>query len=135
MRIVFADTNYRIALIQPDDQWHKQSEAAQKESPSAHLVTTDSVLVEMLNYFSSFRPEIRELAAGVANDILADPDIETVADSRELFLSALQLYAARLDKGYSLTDCISMCVMRERGILEVLSHDDHFTQEGFSILF
>lgn len=38
------------------------------------------------------------------------------------------------DKGYSLTDCISMNVMRAQGMAEVLTHDGHFAQEGFTIL-
>ena len=135
MRTIFADTNYWIALIHSDDQWHPQSEAAEEETRGARLITTDSVLIELLNYFCSFRPEVRELAAGIASDILGDPNIESVPDSRDLFLSALRLYGDRLDKGYSLADCISMCVMRECGISEVLSHDDHFTQEGFVTLF
>jgi hypothetical protein len=37
-------------------------------------------------------------------------------------------------KYYSLTDCISMNLMRGRGITEILTHDQHFTQEGFTIL-
>jgi predicted nucleic acid-binding protein len=44
------------------------------------------------------------------------------------------LYKARPDKGYSLTDCVSMQVMRQEGIAEILTHDNYFTQEGFSIL-
>jgi predicted nucleic acid-binding protein len=44
------------------------------------------------------------------------------------------LYPARLDKGYSLTDCISMNVMRRDGLSEVLTNDEHFTQEGFRCL-
>ena len=35
---------------------------------------------------------------------------------------------------YSLTDCISMETMRAEGIREILTHDNHFTQEGFTIL-
>jgi len=50
------------------------------------------------------------------------------------FLKALELYESRLDKGYSLTDCISMNVCRELGIKEILTHDRHFEQEGFKIL-
>ena len=46
----------------------------------------------------------------------------------------MELYESRLDKGYSLTDCVSMQVMRERGISEVLTNDQHFAQEGFTIL-
>jgi hypothetical protein len=34
------------------------------------------------------------------------------------FLDALTLYNARPDKGYSLTDCISMQTMRREGIIE-----------------
>jgi predicted nucleic acid-binding protein len=39
-----------------------------------------------------------------------------------------------LDKAYSLTDCISMNAMRERGLTDILTNDHHFTQEGFHIL-
>ncbi len=39
----------------------------------------------------------------------------------------LPAYKARPDKGYSLTDCISMNLMRERDITEILTHDHHFT--------
>jgi predicted nucleic acid-binding protein len=47
----------------------------------------------------------------------------------------LDRYERRPDKSYSLTDCISMVVMEEEGINEVLSNDHHFEQEGFTILF
>ena len=43
-------------------------------------------------------------------------------------------HKSRPDKAYSLTDCISMETMRHEGISEILTHDAHFTQEGFTIL-
>ncbi len=49
--------------------------------------------------------------------------------------AGFQLFDQRPDKGYSLTDCISMIVMKEMKITEILTHDRHFTQEGFKILF
>jgi len=51
------------------------------------------------------------------------------------FLSGLDFYAARLDKGYSMTDCISMQNMHAQDIREVLTNDIHFEQEGFRALF
>ena len=66
--------------------------------------------------------------------ILANSQIETIFIEGADFLSGFNLYEARPDKGYSLTDCISMSIMRERGIKDVLTHDAHFTQEGFHIL-
>ena len=58
-----------------------------------------------------------------------------IPQSRSSFLDALTLYEARPDKGYSLTDCRSMLALRALGLSEVLTHDHHFTQEGFTILF
>ena len=54
--------------------------------------------------------------------------------AHQTFLAGLALYKARPDKGYSLIDCISMETMRQEGTTEVLTHDSHFTQEGFTIL-
>lgn len=55
--------------------------------------------------------------------------------SHQSFLGGLNLYEQRVDKGYSLTDCVSMNTMRKLGIREVLTHDRHFAQEGFVVLF
>ena len=40
----------------------------------------------------------------------------------------------RAAKGYSLTDCGSMLLMRERRLSEALTTDRHFEQEGFVAL-
>jgi predicted nucleic acid-binding protein len=63
--------------------------------------------------------------------ILNDATIDVRPQSDATFMAGLALYEARPDKGYSLTDCVSMLAMREEGMTEVLTHDDHFTQEGF----
>ena len=55
--------------------------------------------------------------------------------TRPDFDAALALYEARADKGYSLTDCRSMLALQDLGLTEVLTHDHHFTQDGFTILF
>jgi predicted nucleic acid-binding protein len=54
--------------------------------------------------------------------------------SHKSFLAGFALYKARPDKEYSLTDCFSMAAMRQEGITDVLTHDQHFTQEDFTIL-
>ncbi len=55
--------------------------------------------------------------------------------SHRSFLAGLERYENRLDKGYRLTDCISMNTMHQLRSTEVLTHDKHFVQEGFMILF
>jgi hypothetical protein len=42
-----------------------------------------------------------------------------------------KLFRNRLDKAWSLTDCISFEVMRGRGLSEALAADAHFRQAGF----
>ena len=61
-------------------------------------------------------------------------NIEVLPQTRQSLLRGLDLYKARSDKSYSLTDCISMVTMRERNITSVLTHDHHFAQEGFTVL-
>ena len=46
----------------------------------------------------------------------------------------MQLMGERQDKDWSLTDCISFIVMKERGIHDALTTDKHFEQAGFTTL-
>jgi predicted nucleic acid-binding protein len=98
------------------------------------LVTTDEVLDEFLAYFSAFGDAARIQSASTVRSLLADPSVRVIAQSRLSFLLGLDLYEARPDKEYSLTDCISMATMRQERNTEVLTHDAHFSQEGFQIL-
>ena len=99
-----------------------------------HLVTTEEVLTEVLNAFSEAGRVLRQEAVDLVRDLHADPSVTIHPQSNQTFLSGFSLYQARPDKGYSLTDCISMEAMRQEGISEILTHDNHFTQEGFTIL-
>ena len=79
--------------------------------------------------------QFRREAAESVKRILASPVIRVIPQSRESFVAGLRLYSARPDKGYSLTDCISMQTMRNENLTEVLTNDRHFEQEGFRALF
>ena len=96
-----------------------------------HLVTTDEVLTEVLAAFCEAGPLLRQRAATLVRNLHKKLTVTVYPPSRDTFLTGLSLYEARPDKGYSLTDCISMNVMQREGITKVLTHDDHFTQEGF----
>ena len=68
-------------------------------------------------------------------DILQDPGVTLIPQSRETFLAGLSLFRTRADKSYSLTDCISMRTMQRLGLTAVLTNDRHFEQEGFRAIF
>jgi predicted nucleic acid-binding protein len=134
VRAVFADSSYWIAVFRPQDPWKETASRARREIGAARLVTADEVLVEFLAAFSAAGPRARTEAAGFVRDILAHPSVEVAPQSRESFLHGLALHEARRDKTYSLTDCISMCLMRAKSISAVLTADEHFVQEGFTAL-
>jgi len=78
---------------------------------------------------------LRRRAVETVRELVGDPNILVFPQSRASFQSGLELYAARPDKGYSLTDCISMQTMRRERLTDVLTNDKHFEQEGFRSLF
>jgi predicted nucleic acid-binding protein len=126
---VFADTVYWLAIFVPRDP---RSETARSVDCSGSiLVTTEEVLSEFLTAVSGHGDHTRHLACQLVREILNDVSIEVVAQSHESFLAGLALYERRPDKQYSLADCISMNVMRQRQIQAVLTSDRHFAQEGF----
>ena len=100
-----------------------------------HLVTTDEVLVEVLAFFSEYGADLRKTSVRLVRAILADPNMTVIPQTRDSFLRGIQLYESRLDKEFSLTDCISMETMRAHNLQEVLTRDHHFTQAGFTVLF
>ena len=134
MRTLFADTCYWVASANRADAWHKWVRSAPQWLGQFRIVTTDEVLVEFLNFFAALSPLAREQAADAVRAILSSPTVQVLRQSRESFLAGLSLYEARTDKGYSLTDCVSMDAMRTLGLAEVLTNDHHFEQEGFTIL-
>lgn len=134
MRTVFADANYWVALANPKDQLYPRAIQVSRTIAGARLVTTDEVLIEFLNHYSGKGEFLRGKAVEFVLAINQDPNITVVPQTRESFRKGLELYQRRSDKEYSVADCVSMETMRERGLHEVLTHDRHFTQEGFTVL-
>jgi uncharacterized protein len=127
---VFADTFYWIALTTPLDAAHDRARTFTDD-----VVTTQEVLTEYLNFFSSGPEHLRRNAARAIQAILHDPTVRIIPQSDGSFHAGLDLFRARTDKRYSLTDCISMQAMRREGLTAVLTNDRHFEQEGFRALF
>ena len=135
MQAVLADTFYWIALLNPDDPDHDRVTAFDLSDARPSLVTTEEILTEFLTYFSGRGALFRKKAAAVAYALKDDPDVTVLPQTSESFSAGLRLYADRLDKEYSLTDCISMAIMKVKGITESATSDRHFEQEGFRALF
>ncbi len=135
MKQIFADTFYWVALINPQDNWHQRAREVTSSLKNVKLVTTDEVLVELLNFMSVRGANRKRRTVEFIDDLLQNPRLQVIPQNLESFLQGFELYRRRPDKEYSLTDCISMTVMQRLKISEVLTHDNHFKQEGFRILF
>ncbi|MEX2262011.1 MAG: hypothetical protein WD696_08660 [Bryobacteraceae bacterium] len=112
----------------------KPAAALEPEFDDVEVVTTEDVLVEVLNAMSGAGAILRRTAVNGVQAILEDENVRVMGQSHEGFLEGLELYAKRPDKGYSHTDCVSMIEMRRLRIRDVLSADRHFQQEGFTTL-
>lgn len=134
MRPVFADTFYWIALTNPADRHSQEALRFDDLLSGGSVYTTEEVLTEVLTFFAT-DSWLRNRAAKTVREILSDDAVHIIQQSHESFLSGFDLYADRPDKGYSLTDCISMQTMRREGLTDILTNDKHFDQEGFRALF
>ena len=132
MPLVFADTSYWQGRYFPQDQWHQAALAAERrlESPM-HLLTTQEVLTEFLARASG-NEQTHRVGVETLEELQNDPEITVVPQSAESFAKGFALYRARMDKGYSLVDCISMNTLDDYGITQVLTSDRHFEQEAVS---
>jgi predicted nucleic acid-binding protein len=131
---VFADTSFYVALLNKADDLHIASIDAAQSLERRVQTTSDAVIIELLNHFSERGAHFRRIAAEFADDLRSNPRVDIVPVTQALLRAALDLYRRRLDKGYSLTDCIAMVICAERKIADLLSHDHHFTQEGLRVL-
>ena len=123
MKVIFADTFYWIALINPRDNWHTIALDYAQKYADDYLITTDGIIDETLNYFATKGAIMRRKALATYLQICQESNMEIISYTPQLRQAGIQLFDERPDKGYSLTDCISMIVMKQRGIIEVLTHD------------
>ena len=134
MREVFADTGYWIAMIRSEDVLGDAIDEAAIELGSYHLVTSEMVLVEVLNFFSRGGVRARRAAVEAVRRLENDSSVEIVAQTSAQFAKAFDRYGSRLDQSWSLVDCSSFVLMEERGIRDALAHDVDFVQAGFNAL-
>jgi len=127
-RRIFLDSGYLIALIRKKDACHVTAlEAA--ASYTGPFVTTDLVLVELANSLS--KPPYRKNVVAVIEKIHADNETTVVPFTSQGMSKAFSLFKSRIDKEWSLVDCFSFEVMKEKRLKQALTFDDHFRQAGF----
>ena len=133
MRRIFADTVFLVGKANDTDPHHESALAAEAALGEAQIVTTDVVFTEVAALLRK-APDLRASAVTLIREMLNSREVLVVRVNDELFERGLARYERRRDSEYSLVDCISMEVMDDLGITEVLTADRDFELEGFTRL-
>jgi predicted nucleic acid-binding protein len=129
---VFVDTFALIASLNPGDDAHGRV-TAYLDGFTGRLVTTEWILIELADALSA--PVTRATAVAFLQAVRADKFFDVVSYDPVVYRAGFDLFAARPDKSWSLTDCISCAVMSECGLTDALTADHHFGQAGFRAVF
>jgi len=123
--IRFADTFFYLAVVNPHDPAHAAAVEMAREF-RGRVLTTEFILLELADAMTA--PPDRRAFVQLFQSLAADPGLDVVPLSHDLWERGRLLYADRPDKYWSLTDCISFVVMRDHKIAEALTGDHHFEQ-------
>ena len=126
MKTVFADTSFYIALADHCDEHHRRGSQFAVEY-QGDFVTSAWVVEELADYLCD-APN-RPLFISMYQELLADPRVTIVPLSTELFERGIELYAARLDKNWSLTHRIPFLIMERFQLREAAAADHHFVKQ------
>ena len=131
MNVVFADAFYFMARLNRRDQHHERVLKFSRDF-RARILTSDWVLMEVADALaeSESRLRVRDFILHLRQSAAC----EIVPAARELLDRALELYHQHADKEWTLTDCVSFVIMRERKVTDALTGDKHFEQAGFVAL-
>jgi uncharacterized protein len=131
MTAVFADTFLYVALLSRSDRRH-QLALDWATQTRTRIVTTQFILLEVANFCRS--PRDRQRFSVFIEAIHSNRVTTAVPCTASWFDKGQNLFSRRLDKEWSLTDCISFVVMEEHGLTQALTNDHHFEQAGFEVL-
>jgi predicted nucleic acid-binding protein len=132
--LVFLDAGYLIALLNRGDQNREIALEWQKivEDGQVQLLTTEFCLIEVVDFLS--RHGYRVIARALLAALREGTFVTITPCSTALLNRGLELHANRDDKTWSLTDCISIVVMQDNAVTDILTFDHDFIQAGMRAL-
>ena len=133
-KTVLVDTGAWFALSDRSDQYHKH---AAKIFPKlltsfSYLTTTNLVIAEtyiLIRRMLGFNPAIHFLVNSSTS-----PRINKIYSGMEIEKAAEALLKKYKDHNFSYTDAVSFAVMKEYGIEQAFTFDQHFKSAGFKII-
>ncbi len=132
---VFVDTVHLVGLLLVDDQWHRVAIAADANVGERRRFTSHGVFHEFLAHVSRYGERTRAEAVAAVRSMGRDESISIVTHTEALVGAALDLYDGEFRyTRLSLQDCVSIQIMRDFGISEILTADQEFALAGVTPL-
>ena len=133
-RIVLLDTSYILALENRKDPHHERAKSVDRQltQQGALSLLHWGILIEIADGYA--RVDRRAKGLQLLEKLETEDRYLVYPVNDSLLQQALDLYRARPDKDWSLTDCLSFVLMNQEGVTEALTADIHFRQAGFTAL-
>ncbi len=126
--MIFVDTTFWVGDADSNDDFHSSSHMvieALRTGKTPSALTTDFVLDETVTILGKRKGFGADKAATVAERILSSPRVFTVYVNEALMNESLKLFPEHRGK-LSLTDVVSLAVMRRYDVGRIFSHDHDF---------
>ena len=133
-RTVFLDTSFVVALENKGDVHHARAKALDDKllKEDALLIFHWGILIEIADGYARAGRRVRGLQ--LLAKFTSEEGYRLLPIQETLLQEGLDLYRARVDKEWGVTDCISFVLMKQEGVTEALTADMHFRQAGFIAL-
>jgi predicted nucleic acid-binding protein len=135
MTDIFVDTADWVRLVDSTQTQHVQAATLYRtgRQQGRKFITTNYILAELGALLTSPLRISRPAIIGFINSLKTSPYVEIAHIDATLDEQAWRLLSQRRDKGWSLVDCASCVLMKQRGLL-AFTTDEHFEQAGFTRL-
>ena len=130
---IFVDTSGWGNLVDKSQPYHQLMVQLYREAKQQkrRLITSNYVITEVVALLTSPLRIPRPKIISFVNSLKQSPYVEFIHIDLDKDNDAWILLDSREDKKWSLVDCSSFIIMKERGILEAFTNDIHFEQAGF----
>lgn len=130
---VFADTSGWANFFLQTEPYHKNAKSLMLNwyANNTLVITTNYVLLELVALFTSPLRISRNKQVEIIETIKSADWVRIVHVDVTIDNKAWTLLKNRQDKTWSLVDCTSFIVMNHNNIIEALTTDHHFEQNGF----
>lgn len=133
MNDIFADTSGWGHLVDPTQTHHVLAAEIyhRVRRQGGKIITTNDIITELVALMTTPLRFSRQTIIRFIESLKTSPTVEIVLIDSRTDEQAWQKLKSMQDKDWSLVDCASFVIMKQRRLTNALTTDHHFEQAGF----